>query len=177
MLGGEPTLLDNLIDYVQYLQSDNINEIVIMSNGYRYDDYFVQFEGIPKLHIKFTYDKYNIKIYNYQNKKFKDLYDINSAINNIPIFFTHDFTRRDRTAALHEMFKTWKKYDLFTLNNIISKYANSRINLTGYKSFKNLNEDAYLNGYIMLSGYVWKDLFDMYGPNDDVVKYITANIR
>ncbi len=55
LLGGEPTLLDNLIDYVQYLQSDNINEIVIMSNGYRYDDYFVQFEGIPKLHIKFTY--------------------------------------------------------------------------------------------------------------------------
>jgi organic radical activating enzyme len=55
MLGGEPTLLDNLIDYVSYLQSDNINEIVIMSNGYRPDDYFIPFEKISKLHMKFTY--------------------------------------------------------------------------------------------------------------------------
>ncbi len=161
---NEPGLVSNVaMQYVKYA-SDIALEFNLYDLKLNSDMYF-------------NNDKYNIKIYNYQNKKFKDLYDINSAINNIPIFFTHDFTRRDRTAALHEIFKTWKKYDLFTLNNIISKYANSRINLTGYKSFKNLNEDAYLNGYIMLSGYVWKDLFDMYGPNDDVVKYITANIR
>lgn len=55
ILGGEPTILDNLVDYIQYLQSDNINEIVIMSNGYRPDDYFIPFEKISKLHMKFTY--------------------------------------------------------------------------------------------------------------------------
>jgi len=127
----------------------------------------------------FNKDKYNIKVFNYQNKKFKDLHDIDDAINNIPIFFTYDLPRKERTRILHQMFMVWKKYDFLTLNNIMSRCFDNKYksNFTGYKSYKKLDEDMNINGYIELASYVLQDMLDMFGPNDDIVQYIMSNIR
>lgn len=100
----------------------------------------------------FNKDKYNIKIVNYENNRFKDLKDIANEVNNIPAFYTYDFTRRDRTHAMHSMLNVWKDNAFLTFDNKLQSNSS--------------REFRYL-GYILLN-----DLIDEYSIHDDVVHFL-----